>query len=211
MAASRRRTNPRQPVIAGMGLLVTAASALTLMFTVHAGGNRSLSKGTSLSSPPTHMISQKNSARLEAFSHHLKVRTRFSEASALTGPSVLAGVFGKMRVYLSERKGRVCIRILEGKAESAGCAPADEIESIGDVNVRRNRSGRIGVVMVLPNGVESAMLVDHGGSSRRIPVTNNVAAAYDSRVSAVTYKLANGELRTINIPAEFLLPRRPSR
>jgi hypothetical protein len=114
-----------------------------------------------------------------------------------------------MQVYLSERKGLICIRVLEGRTESAGCAHAEQIEEVGDLGVRGNGSGRVGIVLVLPNGVEGVTLSDHGGRSRRIRVANNVAEAYDSEVQSVAYRLADGALHTINIPAEFLHPTPP--
>jgi hypothetical protein len=114
-----------------------------------------------------------------------------------------------MRVYLSERKGLICIRVLEGSTESAGCAHAEEVQNIGDLGVRGNGSGRVGIVLVLPNGVENVTLSDRGGGARRIRVANNVAEAYDSQIESVAYRLADGALHTISVPPEFLHPKPP--
>jgi hypothetical protein len=193
-----------------LGLLVTVAtSALVLALAVHTGGDRDSTHEVSSSRRLLYADGHGDPTRLRVFSRHLKVRTRFASASSLTGPSVLAGAFGRMQVYLSERKGLICIRVLEGSTESAGCAHAEEIENIGDLGVRGNGSGRIGIVLVLPNGVESVTLFDRGAGSRRIGVANNVAEAYDSQIESVAYRLANGALHTISIPAEFLHPKPP--
>jgi hypothetical protein len=211
MLIQGKHVNPthRRAIVVLGALATVAASALVFALTVQTSGDKDSTH--EMSSPRRRFYAggHADPTRLAVFSRHLKVRTRFASASSLTGPSVLAGALDSMQVYLSERKGLICIRVLEGSVESAGCAHAEEIQNIGDLGVRGNGSGRVGIVLVLPNGVETVTLSDHGGGSRRIRVANNVAEAYDSQIESVAYRLANGALHTISIPAEFLHPKPP--
>jgi hypothetical protein len=211
MLIQGKHVNPthRRAIVVLGPLAMVAASALVFALTVQTGGDRDWTHEVSSPRRLSYAGGHGDSTRLAVFSRHLRVRTRFASASSLTGPAVLAGSLGSMRVYLSERKGLICVRVLEGSTESAGCAHAQEIQDIGDLGVRGDGSGRVGIVLVLPNGVESVTLSDRGGGSRRIGVANNVAEAYDSQIESVAYRLADGELHRISIPAEFLHPRPP--
>lgn len=172
-------------------MAVVTASALVLALTVYASGH-------------------KDSTRLGVFSRHLRMRTQFAHASSLTGPSVRAGTFGKAEVYLSENKGHICIRVLEGSTGGgASCGEAEEVEKEGTLSISTDGLGDVGVYLVLPNSVERVTLLDRGGGSRELRAVNNVAGADDPQVDAVSYTLPNGEPHTIGIPAEVLKPQPP--
>jgi hypothetical protein len=211
MLTPKKRMNlAHRHTIVAIGLLGAAVtSALVVAIVVYAGGGGGSTHAVNSSLRLSRAARHGKPTRLNVFSRHLRVRTRFAKASSLTGPSVLAGTFGGMQVYLSERGGLICIRIHEGITESAGCARREEVQDVGDLNVHGSGTGRIGIVLVVPNGVESVTLFDHDGSSRQIRVRDNVVGAYDSQVESVTYSLAGGELHTTRIPAEFLHPKPP--
>jgi hypothetical protein len=149
-----------------------------------------------------------NHKRLTVFSHPLQRRGHAAYAGAKNLPpsAVLAEVFGNTEIYVSEEGGLTCVIEIEATSGGSSCGKSGELRGEGSVNLSINESGRVRVGVLAPNGVSGVALFDHGGASRYVKVTNNVAEIYDPNVASVQFKTPDGSTHTTEIPYHVLHP-----
>jgi hypothetical protein len=92
-----------------------------------------------------------------------------------------------------------------------GCGPIGRIAETGAVSFSHARLPGTQkltptiVTVLVPNGVKSVTLTDANGSSREIPVTNNVVSVEDGELAqppaaAVSYELPSGQIHSAQMP-----------
>lgn len=132
--------------------------------------------------------------------------------------AVLAGIYGRSEIYVSQRLARgavdwlthgyeLCMTTTEpDRLVGTVCSPSSYVEENGLVTVH-TAVGGVRVEALLPNGVHRITVIDNSGESHLVLAKNNVAAIEDADVAVVRYMLSGGNGHTEYIPAGFVRRR----
>ncbi len=141
---------------------------------------------------------------------------RAARASA-TGPyglppgAVYAASIGQQEIYALQRSGPQAPGAPEEGAEvclidraasdgvSMACSPATKAEQEGVELLSIETGGSLTDAVLLPDGVRSVEFTDRNGSSRTVPVDNNVAVDEDPDLASLHYTVPDGTSKTTSI------------
>lgn len=172
----------------------------------------------------THDKSAGNHTR--AHRHHSKplaARLRFSLLSrpvaraTASGPDALppgaiyAATVGRHEIFALQRSGpgvpgapnvgpEVCVLDREGAlAGGMACSPAANAEEEGVELLSIETGTSLTDALLVPDGVNSVVFTDRDGSSRTIPVADNVAVVEDPNLASLHYTLPGGATKSTDV------------
>lgn len=100
--------------------------------------------------------------------------------------------------------------VMSDGTSSVACGPAKKIAEVGEVGFGRlSGQSALTFTAVLPHGVKSVRFTDVSGKSYEVEVTDNVIVVEDNNLArppatAVSYRLGDGRIETLSLPAEVV-------
>ena len=149
--------------------------------------------------------------------HRADAATSSSSVNSPPASARLAATSGDEEVYVwQEEEGheppssmmlgegpKICImeRLHSSGFAAVGCSLASELERKGSasINVPSKADPLLGVTAFVPDGVKDVTAMLRDGSSREVPVTNNIAVVNDPELASVSYELPDGHVETSDV------------
>ncbi|HEY1689620.1 MAG TPA: hypothetical protein VGF95_12245 [Solirubrobacteraceae bacterium] len=136
------------------------------------------------------------------FAHPLTGGAHTASVGGMQPPpgSVLAATHGNHYAYASRTGGEVCVIALRPSGGGAACGASAKMEETGaDLIALPVNGSKLGVTLLVPNGVSNVQVADNDGSTRSVVVANNVVIIEEEELASVQYTLPWGVTKTIEV------------
>ena len=140
-------------------------------------------------------------AHFSVFEHHSK---RARTAAAVEAGAVLAAVRTsggvENEIYVSHEGTELCLSDNEGGMRAEGCGSPSDAEEKGLEFVMRGGNTPLTMVLLVPDGVETATFIDKDGSEHTVAVTDDVVVRTDSNLSSVQFVMPGERPESDEVP-----------